>query len=109
MPKYAVFASYTPEQWARVVGAPAARGVALRAAAEAVGGAVDALYWMFGNNDLLAIITAPDSTAQAALSVSMASTGVFSSFATHELISADDLDAVVSRAKETGLVPDPPE
>jgi hypothetical protein len=34
----------------------------------------------------------------------MASTGVFTSFATHELIVADDIDAVVARAKETGLV-----
>lgn len=109
MPTYAVIAAYTPEHWGRVVAAPAARGMALRAAAEAVGGSVDALYWMFGNNDLLAIITAPDITAQAALNVAMASTGVFTSFASHEVISADELDEVVARAKATGLVPAPPE
>jgi uncharacterized protein with GYD domain len=105
MPKYAVLASYEPEQWSRMMEHPQARGVGLRRAAETLGGSVDSLYWSFGERDLLAIVSTPDSATQTALSMAMASTGVFRSFATHELIDEDELPSILEMAKRAGVVP----
>lgn len=72
-------------------------------AVEAVGAEVDLLHLMLGEHDVLGVIDAPDSLTQAAISVAMASTGVFRAFSTHELIPVADLPAVVSMANTTGV------
>lgn len=103
MPKFVVLASFTSEHWARLLEHPEAAVMGIERAADAVGAEVDLLQLMLGEHDVLGVIDAPDSLTQAAISVAMASTGVFRSFVTHELIAVADLPAVVAKANATGM------
>lgn len=103
MPKFVLLASFTSEHWARLLEHPEAAVLGLQRAAEAVGADVELLHLMFGDHDVLAVVHAPDSLTQAAISVAMASTGVFRSFSTHQLLDVDDLPAVVAKANATGI------
>lgn len=103
MPKFAVLASFTPEHWARLLEHPEAAVMGITRAVEAVGAEVDLLHLMLGEHDVIGVIDAPDALTQAAISVAMASTGVFRAFATHELIAVADLPAVVAKANTTGI------
>ena len=103
MPKFVVLASFTSEHWARLLEHPEAAVMGIERAATAVGAEVDVLHLMLGEHDVLGVIDAPDSLTQAAISVAMASTGVFRSFRTHELIAVADLPAVVAKANATGM------
>jgi len=108
MPKYAVFASFTPQALAGMIERPGDRGAAARDAAASVGASVEALYYMFGGHDVLAIVETEDNVTQAALSVALASSGAFSSFATHPLIEPAELTAALGKAKTVAAAYRPP-
>ena len=99
MAKYALFFSYTPEAWAGMIKNPGDRSAAARQVAEAVGGTLESLYWMFGEYDGFAIVDGPDAIAAGAVSIAVASTGAFSKAVTTQLFDADDQAALVERAK----------
>lgn len=99
MAKYALFFSYTPESWAGMIKNPTDRTAAARHVAEAVGGKIEAFYWMFGEFDGLVIIDGPDSISAGAVSIAVASSGALSRAVTTELFGADDQAALVERAK----------
>ncbi len=103
VPKYAVTASHTAEHWALLMEHPEAAVLGLQRAVEAVGAELEVMYFVLGEHDLLAVVDAPDELTQAAISVAMASTGVFRSFATHQLVEPADLAAVMSKAANTGV------
>jgi uncharacterized protein with GYD domain len=100
MAKYVVFFTYSSETWARMIQSPGDRTAAVRQLADAVGGSVECLYWMFGTYDGLGIIEAPDSVSAAALSVTIGSTGAFKNVETHELLNQEQLSQVLSRSKD---------
>jgi uncharacterized protein with GYD domain len=108
MTKYAILASYTADSWAAMVDNPADRTPTIRSAAEAVGGSLESVYWMFGGHDVLVISDMPDSTSQAALSVAVASTGALSAVETHELIDAEGLRSILAAAKRAKSAYTPP-
>ena len=103
MAKYAVTASHTAEHWGRLMEHPEMAVLGLQRAVEAVGAELELVYFVLGEHDLLAVVGAPDELTQAAISVAMASTGVFRSFVTHQLLDPADLAAVMSKAADTGV------
>jgi uncharacterized protein with GYD domain len=99
MPKYLVLFAVTSDALARFIDNPEDRRGPVSKLAEAAGGTLESYYWMFGQYDGLAIFDCPDSSAVAALALAAGSTGVFKQFETHELIPADNLVAVLQKAK----------
>lgn len=102
MAKYAVTASHTAEHWGRLMEHPEAAVAGLQRAVEAVGARLELVYFVLGEHDLLAVVDAPDELTQAAISVAMASTGVFRSFVSHQLVDPAELATVMSKAAGTG-------
>ncbi len=99
MAKYALFFSYTADSWAGMIKNPTDRSAAAGQLAAAMGGTIEAFYWMFGEYDGFAIVDAPDSISAGAVSVAIASTGAFSKAVTTELFSSEDQAALVEGAK----------
>jgi uncharacterized protein with GYD domain len=99
MTKYAFFFTLTGETIARFIDKPSDRAAAVRALLEPVGGKLESYYFMFGLDDGFAVCDVPDSTSAAAISLAVSSTGAFGHVHTHELIPAENLTAVLERAK----------
>jgi uncharacterized protein with GYD domain len=55
--------------------------------------------FMFGEDDGMVVFEVPDSQTAAAISLAVSSTGVFGRVHTHELIPAENLPALLERAK----------
>lgn len=98
MVKFALFFSYTDDTWACMLEAPTDRFAALRAMVEQLGGALESLYYIFGDHDGVAIFDAPDADAAAAVAPLVTSTGAFRSAKTHQLIPSSDLHKVLAKA-----------
>ncbi|GAA0929369.1 GYD domain-containing protein [Pseudonocardia zijingensis] len=98
MAKFAIFFSYKPETWDRMVMKPGERTTAVRQLAESAGGSLEKLYYMFGDRDGFVVLDFPDSTTAAAVSVAVSSSGAFSHLETRELIDAEDLPALLEKA-----------
>jgi uncharacterized protein with GYD domain len=104
MPQYAIFFTYSSDTWARMIKSPGDRTAAVRQLADSVGGSIESLYWMFGAHDGIAVADVPDSVSAAALSVAVGSTGAFQHLETHELFTQDQLNQMLSRAKDATQV-----
>lgn len=98
MAKYALFFSYKPETWDRMIMKPSDRSAAARQAVERVGGSLESLYFMFGDRDGFAIVDVPDAQSAAAASIAVGSSGAFAHVETRQLIAPDDLAAVLEKA-----------
>lgn len=98
MAKYALFFSYTPEAWAKMIQNPSDRAATTRALVEPMGGTLESMYFMFGERDGLVIVDLPDADAVAAAAIAVTSTGAFRSVQTHELIEPDRLVEVLGKA-----------
>ena len=98
MPSYIVLFSYTGPAWQRMMQAPGDRTAAIRAAATAVGAAVQSVRWMLGPYDGFVLLDAPDSATAAAVSVTAMSSGAFSAVQTHELFTQDQLQSLLGQA-----------
>ena len=99
MPKYLALFSYSNEAMAAMIESPAEREPAVRAVLESVGARLEALYWMFGAHDGIAIVEAPDSLTMAGISAAVSSTGAISS-ETHELFGADEVQRILETARQ---------
>lgn len=108
MAKYALLGGYTTEAWARFVQNPGDRAAPVRKAVEAVGGKLDTLYWSFGEDDYLVIIDAPDDVTMAAISVGAGSSGSLRNLRTIKLITADELQKVLAKARTVAAAYVPP-
>jgi uncharacterized protein with GYD domain len=100
MSKYAVLFRFRPEAVAAMMRRPNDRAAAVRETFQAIGGDVDAYYWVLGAYDGLLIADAPDAAAIAAVMVTVAGSGALAHTETHELIEADRIPAIVQRAKD---------
>lgn len=101
MPKYVTFFSYTPETWAKLIAKPEDRSQAVRAAAEAGGSRMEAMYFMFGAHDGLVIFDSPDAETVAATAIAVASSGALKAVETHQLIETSDLVGILQRSGQT--------
>ena len=98
MPEFALFFSYTPETWDALLTKPVDRTEAVRELVEGVGGRLDGLWYMLGEDDGIVLFDAPDASAAAAVSLAVNSTGACSSLRTQQLLAAGDLPDVLSTA-----------
>ena len=100
MAKFAVFFSYNAETWAQMIKNPGDREAAIRKLVEPMNGKLDAMYFMFGQDDGFAIIDLPDAATAAAASIAVSSSGAFKSIETHELIAPADLVGILGRSAQ---------
>jgi uncharacterized protein with GYD domain len=98
MAKYALFFSYTPDTWAKMIENPSDRTSAVSATVEGIGGKLEALYYMLGEKDGFVLFSAPDAESAGALALAVTSSGAFSSVQTAQLIEAGDLPGVLRTA-----------
>jgi uncharacterized protein with GYD domain len=98
MAKFAIFFSYKPETWDRMMMKPAERTAAVRQLTESVGGSLESVYYMLGDRDGFVVFDVPDTAAAAAVSVAVTSTGAFSHLETRQLIAAEDLPSLLEKA-----------
>jgi uncharacterized protein with GYD domain len=97
MAKYLFRASYSAAGAAGVLKeGGSVRAKAVEALVGSVGGNVESMYWSFGADDYFLVADVPDSHAAAALSLTVGASGA-ASVTTSELLSAADVDDVVSR------------
>jgi uncharacterized protein with GYD domain len=99
MAKFVIFFSLNAQTIQRFVENPSDRAAAVRSLLEPMGGKLDGYYFMFGAEDGMVIYEVPDANAAAAVSLAVSSTGAFTHLRTHELIPAENLNAVLERAK----------
>src|SRR5260370_3141883 len=83
MAKYAVLFGLTGESIKRFVAQPSDRAAVVRGLAESLGGSLESYYWMFGQDDGLAIIELPDSQTAAAVSLAAPGSGPLTRVQTH--------------------------
>ena len=98
MPKYLVVASYTAEGAKGVLkDGGSKRRQAAEAALTSVGGKVDAFYFAFGENDVYAIIDAPDNISIAAASMTIGASGAVNT-KTVVLLTPEEIDQATKKA-----------
>ena len=99
MAKYLIRGSFTREGLRDMLGK--AKGTGLRAAvtrfAETAGGKVDAYYFAFGNDDIVAIGDLPDNVSAAAVSIA-GNTAGFVQLNVTPLITPEELDKAVEKS-----------
>lgn len=108
MPKFAILFSYTPQAWKAMLDNPSDRAAAARQIGEAVGGSLESFYWMFGEYDGFAVADVPDAVSAGAVSVAISSSGAFTRVSTHQLLDADERDALVAKANQAAASYAPP-
>jgi uncharacterized protein with GYD domain len=103
MAKYLIEAAYSHEGLKGLVkdGGSARRAV-VDAAAKAVGGHIDALYWGFGTDDVYAIVDSPDNVSAAALALAIGATGALAHYRTIVLLTAEEVDQAAKKSSGIG-------
>ena len=98
MAKYLVVASYTSEGAKGVLkDGGSKRRQAAEAALKSVGGKVDSFYFAFGENDVSAVVDAPDNVSVAAASLTIGASGAVRT-KTVVLLTPEEVDQAVKKA-----------
>ena len=93
MAKYLIKASYSPEGIKGVMAkGGSARAEAIKKLASGVGGSVEAIYFTFGSDDILAIVEAPSHEAMAAIAGTVGQSGALSKYETVVLLTPAQID-----------------
>jgi uncharacterized protein with GYD domain len=100
MPKYLLEASYSAEGLHGLIKDTASgRKAAVQKAVKAAGGKLEALYFSFGDNDVIAISDLPDNVAAAALALAVGASGLVHGRTT-PLLTVEEVDkAIKTKAK----------
>jgi uncharacterized protein with GYD domain len=97
MPKYLFEISYTLEGTKGLQkDGGSKRKEAGRAAIESLGGKLEAFYFAFGQNDVVAIVDMPDAASAAAASIALAASGAVTGKTT-VLLTPDEIDTAVKK------------
>jgi uncharacterized protein with GYD domain len=100
MPLYLTRFNYTPETWARLIGAPEDRRKAAQSYIESVGGKLHGFWYGFGTHDGYTLWEAPDNVSMAAVALALSAGGAISSLDTTVLLSVDEtMDAMRKAAQ----------
>ena len=98
MPHYLVTASYTSDGVKGLTKDKASgRKAAVTRAVEALGGKLQAMYFAFGEDDVLLIAELPDNVTAAALSLAVAATGLVSARTT-VLLTVEEVDQAIGKS-----------
>lgn len=99
MPKYLLQASYTVEGLKGLKKAKASsRRAAVAKLVKAVGGKLEVLYYVLGEDDILAIVDMPDQASAAAMSLAVSATGVCSRIRTTALLDLHEMDQALKKS-----------
>jgi uncharacterized protein with GYD domain len=102
MPKYMLQVSYTADGMKGLVkDGGSKRHAAARALVESVGGKLEAFYYAFGEDDVVAIADVPDAASAAAISLTLGASGAITGKLTVLLTPADIDQAVKKTASYT--------
>jgi uncharacterized protein with GYD domain len=94
MAKYLLSVNYSSDGMKGVLAeGGSSRKAAVEALAASVGGTVEAVYFSFGQQDIVIICDAPDETSIAAIGMTVVSTGVTDSYRSIPLLTAEEVDA----------------
>jgi uncharacterized protein with GYD domain len=97
MPKYLIQAGYTPEGTKGLLKEGASgRRAAVEHVVTGLGGTVEAMYFAFGEDDLVCIIDLPDPVSMAAVSLRVKADGAIRTRAT-PLLTVDEIDEAAHR------------
>jgi len=97
MPKYLIQASYTREGVRGLVSeGGSSRRAEVEKLAKAMGGTLEALYYAFGEHDVVVIMDVPDNVTMAALSLSVAATGAIR-VKTTVLLTPEEIDQAAKK------------
>ncbi len=98
MPKYLVHASYTAEGANGVISeGGSSRRDAIAKLAEGLGGTLDCFYFAFGDEDVVTIIDLPDAESVAAVSMTIAASGLVS-IKTTVLLTPEQVDTAARQS-----------
>ena len=100
MPLYLSKFSYTPETWARLIGAPEDRRGAAQSYIESVGGKLHGFWYAFGTHDGYNLWEAPDNVSMAAVALAISAGGALSSFETTVLMTVDETLAALRKVEQ---------
>lgn len=97
MPKFLIQATYTPDGAKGLLkeGASGRRAAVDRVVSD-LGGNVEAMYFAFGEDDLVCIIDFPDTVSMAAVSLTVKASGALHTRAT-PLLTLDEIDKATRR------------
>ena len=97
MPKFLIQAEYTAEGLKVLMKDNAAgRTAAVKKAVASVGGKLDALYWVLGEDDAVSIVELPDAESAAALGMALGASGLVRTKTTR-LLTADEVDVALGK------------
>jgi len=92
MPKYLIYASYTPEGLRGLQKDKASgRRDAVRQVLESVGGRLESIYYAFGHDDVVITADLPDNIAASAISLSVSAVGLVRTRTT-PLLTVEEVD-----------------
>ncbi len=95
MPKFLIQASYTTEGVKGLkAGGGTSRRDAIERSAKSVGGTLEAMYFAFGETDVVCIADFPDNAAAAALALAVGSSGAVD-LRTTPLLTPEEIDKAV--------------
>ena len=99
MPHYMLRWQLTTDSAKNFVAKPQDRTTAAKTLIEGFGGVLHSYYFALGEYDGLGICEFPDNVAVTACSMKAASTGAFSRFETTALLTAQEAEAAMKKAK----------
>jgi uncharacterized protein with GYD domain len=91
MARYAMFFTYTPATWQRLVTAPEDRTDAIDATFRGVGGSLVGLHYLLGPHDGIVIVDVPDTISAAAVAALVSASGAYAHVETHLLLTPAEL------------------
>jgi uncharacterized protein with GYD domain len=99
MHRFAFLFTLKSDAIGRLMDHPADRATVFARAIEAMGGTLLEYSWMFGEYDGIALAELPDSSAAAAVSLGLTSTGSFGRIQTHELFASEEIAKILGVAR----------
>ncbi|MEU1318697.1 GYD domain-containing protein [Streptomyces tibetensis] len=97
MPKFLIQAGYTTEGTKGLLGeGGSGRRAAVEQVVTGLGGRVEAMYFAFGDDDVVMIVDFPDSVSMAAVSLTVKASGTVRTRAT-PLLTVEEIDEAVRR------------
>jgi uncharacterized protein with GYD domain len=105
MPAYLAQVAYTNDAWRTQVGNPQSPLDRVKSVAEGLGGTFEAIYYAFGDYDIVAIIQFPDNESAAAFSLAAQAGGAVKAYKTTPLMSIDEGLGAMRKAASAGYRP----
>jgi uncharacterized protein with GYD domain len=108
MPKFVMTFSYSSASWARMLKVADDRAAAVAALMEGLNGKLERIYWGVETAVAIVIVELPDSVSATAAITAATETGAFKNVQVHEVLTQDQIRAVVELAASVRGIYEPP-